>query len=61
LADVDSVIPLPPFLSTRSCGQAIAVCQAIRDAEGDVVIDAASLKFADPFGLTLLGASFQAR
>jgi len=54
----DSLISLPPFLSARSCGQAIAVCQAIRDAEGDVMIDAGGLKFVDPFGLTLLGVSF---
>jgi anti-anti-sigma regulatory factor len=52
------VIQLPMFLTARSCRETIAVCQAIQDAEGDVAIDAGRLRFVDPFGLTLLGASF---
>lgn len=53
------MIQLPMFLTARSCKETIAVCQAIQDEESDVVIDAARLRFVDPFGLTLLGATFQ--
>ena len=59
VSEAAPLIVLPAFLSARACGETIAICQTIQDAEGDVSIDAAALRFADPFGLALLGATFQ--
>lgn len=52
------MIRLPAYLSARSCQETIAICHAIQETEGNVILDARGLKFVDPFGLTLLGASF---
>ncbi len=55
------MIVMPSFLSARSAEDTVAVCDAIRDSENDsVVVDCSNLKFVDPFGIALLGATFNA-
>ena len=50
---------LPKFLASFTHAKTIATCREIQDAEGEVVtLDASNVVFVDPFGLTLLGASF---
>jgi anti-anti-sigma regulatory factor len=50
---------LPANLSVRSASESVAVCSNLIAADGDAVVDASRLCFADPFGLALLGATFQ--
>jgi len=49
---------LPPYLSIRSAAEVVAVCRRLIDSDGDAVFDATGLRFADPFGLAMLGATF---
>jgi hypothetical protein len=49
---------LPPFVSSRSVEAVALFCQRARDAEDDVEVDARRLKFVDPLGMAMLGASF---
>ena len=52
-------ILMPSFFSARSASDAVAACEAITDAVGDpIVVDCAQLKYVDPFGIALLGATF---
>lgn len=52
------LVELPPFISSRSAPTVIAACnQAIR-VDGDVDIDGEFVKFVDPFGIAMLGATF---
>ena len=51
-------ISLPCYLTARSPLESISVCREILDSDDDVGIDASRLKFADPFGIALLGAAF---
>ncbi len=52
-------ITLPPYLSARSADDTVAVCGLLLEGGGAVLVDASRLKFADPFGLAMLGATFQ--
>lgn len=49
---------LPIYLSARSAAATVAVCQELIESDGDAVVDAGRLRFADPFGLAMLGATF---
>ncbi len=51
-------VSLPAYLSARSAAEAVAACRRLLDSEGDAVVDACRLRFADPFGLAMLGATF---
>lgn len=51
-------ILLPAFLSARSAADAVIACRLLLDGEGDTTVDASPLRFADPFGLAMLGATF---
>jgi anti-anti-sigma regulatory factor len=55
---MSSAIALPGFMSARSAGEAVAACNTMSALAGDVVVDTGRLKFIDPFGLALLGATF---
>lgn len=55
---MNQVVLLPAYLSVRSASEAIAVCTNLITADGNSVVDASRLCFADPFGLALLGATF---
>lgn len=48
----------PAYLTIKSPDDLIWLCGAALTAEDDVTLDARSLRFADPFGLALLGATF---
>lgn len=48
----------PKYLSARSTQATIDLCQQIISSTEDVQIDASQLRFVDPFGLALLGATF---
>ncbi len=50
-------IQLPPFLTTRSPSDIVSICREIIVLEGKIQIDASQLRFVDPFGMTLLGAT----
>lgn len=53
-----SEILLPTYLSARSASETVGVCcQLLTGVEDDVLINAEQLKFVDPFGLAMLGAS----
>lgn len=52
------VIYLPTYLSGLSALVAASVCQQILNQDGVVDIDAQHLRFADPFGIAMLGACF---
>lgn len=51
-------VRLPTYLSIRSAAEVVAACQHLIKSDGDAVVDAAGLRFADPFGLAMLGATF---
>jgi anti-anti-sigma regulatory factor len=51
-------ILLPAYLSARSAADAVIACRQLLDSEGDATVDASPLRFADPFGLAMLGATF---
>lgn len=52
---------LPSSFGARAAGDAIAACEAITDGNEIVaVVDCAQLRFVDPFGIALLGATFHA-
>ena len=48
----------PTYLSARSAAVTVSACQGLIESEGDAVVDAGRLRFADPFGLAMLGATF---
>lgn len=48
----------PAFLTVKSSDNLIGLCGAALTAEDRVILDARALRFADPFGLCLLGATF---
>ncbi len=51
-------VTLPPFVMANSAAAVTAACyKAIHD-EDDVDIDARQVKFVDPFGMAVLGATF---
>jgi anti-anti-sigma regulatory factor len=54
---IDS-IPLPAHLSARSADDTVFTCRQLLDGDGDASVDACRLRFADPFGLAMLGATF---
>lgn len=49
---------LPAYLSARSASESIAACGSLITTVGAADVDARRLRFADPFGLALLGATF---
>lgn len=49
---------LPPYVSARSAEAVAAFCQQALNAEDDIEVDAQRLKFVDPLGMTMLGATF---
>lgn len=52
---------LPQYLSASSVAQTIAACEAITDGNEPVaVVDCSQLRFVDPLGIALLGATFDA-
>jgi anti-anti-sigma regulatory factor len=53
-----ATVHLPTFLSARSAADAVSACRLLLDSVGDATVDASSLRFADPFGLAMLGATF---
>jgi len=48
----------PAYLTVKSTDGLIKLCGAALAAEDSVTLEAQSLRFADPFGLALLGATF---
>ena len=48
----------PPRLTIDTPDGLIKLCGLALAAEGDVTLDAHALRFADPFGMALLGATF---
>lgn len=53
------MIVMPSYLSARSAENTVAACDAIRDFDGDPVqVDCRGLQFVDPFGVAMLGATF---
>lgn len=48
----------PAYLTVKSPDSLIGLCAAALAAEDSVMLDARALRFADPFGLALLGATF---
>lgn len=51
-------ILLPTYLTARSAAETVIACRQLLDGEGDTEVCAGSLRFADPFGLAMLGATF---
>lgn len=51
-------VNLPAYLSARSVAEVVLACRRLLDGDGDAMVDASRLRFADPFGLALLGATF---
>lgn len=50
---------LPSSFSARAAGEAVFACEAITDGNQQLaVVDCAQLRFVDPFGIALLGATF---
>ncbi len=49
---------LPPYLSARSATETVAACQRLLESDDAAMVDAKRLRFADPFGLAMLGATF---
>lgn len=54
-----NAIGLPAYLSARSADVTVAVCGRLLASNEDALVDASPLQFADPFGLAMLGATFQ--
>lgn len=53
------MIFLPRFISAQSAFDAMLICQQIlKNTDKYIEIDASNLRFADPFGIALLGACF---
>jgi hypothetical protein len=48
----------PAYLTVKSPDSLIGLCGTALAAEDSVMLDARALRFADPFGLALLGATF---
>ncbi len=53
------LVQLPTYLSVRSATDSIVACQALLAEADDIAVDASHLCFVDPFGLAMLGATFQ--
>lgn len=52
------MIVMPSFLSARAAEDTVAACEAMRDYKGaTLVVDCTNLKFVDPFGIAMLGAT----
>lgn len=51
-------VSFPTFLSANTATFAITVCNSAVQAEDDIEIDASDVKFVDPFGLAIMGATF---
>lgn len=55
-------MPQPVILSTsfsaRTADAAVSACNRLIESKGDALVDASHMRFADPFGLALLGATF---
>lgn len=52
------MIHLPTYVSALSAKESIKACWQIASAGNKVDVDAAKLKFVDPFGMALLAATF---
>lgn len=48
----------PAYLTVKSPDKLIGLCGAALAAEDSVMLDARALRFSDPFGLAMLGATF---
>lgn len=53
-------VSLPTYFTARGPVSTMQVAQRIRWADDDVVVEANALQYADPFGMAVLGASFNA-
>lgn len=51
-------VRLPASFSARTADESIIACNRLIEGKGDALVDASDLRFADPFGLALLGATF---
>ncbi len=53
------VVLMPSFFCAKSASDAVAACESITDsAEHVAVVDCSQLKYVDPFGIAMLGATF---
>lgn len=52
-----TVLICPPTLTVDTPDSVVGLCGKALAADDDVVLDASALRFADPFGLALLGAT----
>lgn len=52
------MIDFPSYLSASSAFDTVSVCQQMMETSGLVDVDAAGLRFVDPFGMAMLGACF---
>ena len=48
----------PPRLTVDTPDGLVALCAKALAADDDVLLNARALRFADPFGLAMLGATF---
>lgn len=51
-------VHLPASISARTADTSILACNRLIERGGDALVDASLLRFADPFGMALLGATF---
>lgn len=52
------LVTLPIYVTAPSAPEVVAACRQIMDAEDDIEIDASQVRFVDPFGMAMLGATF---
>ncbi len=52
------ILNLPAYVTARSGDAVVSLCTKALLAEDDVEIDGRRLKFADPFGMAMLGSTF---
>jgi len=53
-----SALVCPPRLTVDTPDRLVALCGAALASDDDVMLDARALRFADPFGLAMLGSTF---
>jgi anti-sigma regulatory factor (Ser/Thr protein kinase)/anti-anti-sigma regulatory factor len=52
-----NVIVLPSYLTARSMEESVAICNLLAASDRTVTVDACNLRFIDPLGIALLGAT----
>jgi hypothetical protein len=50
---------LPPYVGASNTQALFRLCSLARAAQGEIVLDASEVKFVDPLGLAVLGATFE--